>query len=176
MKDLAIIGISVVIAIFLAKTRALADILTSSVQFELIGSFFAGLFFTTVFTTAPAIVTLGEIARENSVILVALLGGLGAMVGDLIIFRFVRDRFGEHLREFIQNKGAKKRLKAVFKLKYFRWFAFFIGGLIIASPFPDELGVALMGFSKMKTAPFMIVSFIFNSLGILIIGLVAKSL
>lgn len=176
MKDLAIIAISVVIAMLLVKSRIIVDILTSSIQLELLGSFIAGMFFTSVFTVAPATVTLGEIARENFVILVALIGGLGAVVGDLIIFRFVRDRFGEHLKELVKYNSVGKRLKTIFRLRCFRWFAFFVGGLIIASPFPDELGIALMGFSKMKTLPFMVVSFIFNSLGILIIGLVAKSL
>lgn len=83
MKDLAIIAISVVVAVFLVKTRVIVDILTSSIQLELFGSFVAGIFFTSVFTTAPATVTLGEMARENSVILVAIFGGLGAVAGDL---------------------------------------------------------------------------------------------
>lgn len=176
MKDLAIVFLSVVIAVILVKSRIIADILVSSVQFELLGSFIAGMFFTSIFTTAPATVTLGEIARENSPYLVAALGGLGAVVGDLVIFRFVRDRFGEHLKDIIKQNGGSKRLKKLMRLKYFKWFSFFVGGLIIASPFPDELGVALMGFSKMKILPFMIMSFVLNSLGILIIGLVTKAL
>lgn len=80
------------------------------------------------------------------------------------------------MKGLVKRKGEGKRLKAIMKVRYLRWFAFFIGGLIIASPFPDELGIALMGFSKMRILPFMIMSFIFNSLGILVIGLVAKSL
>jgi len=39
----------------------------------------------------------------------------------------------------------------VLYLKYLSWSLPVIGAVIIASPFPDELGISLMGFSKMKT-------------------------
>ena len=51
-----------------------------------------------------------------------------------------------------------------------------MGGLIIASPFPDELGIGLLGFSKMRTRWFVLLSFTFNFIGIFLIGLVAKTL
>jgi hypothetical protein len=175
-QDLAIIILSILIAVLLVKTNALSSLLSSIDQFDLIGSFIAGLFFTSVFTTAPAIVTLGGIAKVHSLYLTALFGAFGALMGDLVIFRFIRDRLGEHLTELIQHKSSWKRLKALFRLKYFRWFTFLAGGLIIASPLPDELGIGLLGFSKMKTSKFIPLSLIFNFLGILIIGIVARSL
>lgn len=176
MQDIAIIALSVIVAIILVKTQVLTKILTSTRELEIIGSFIAGMFFTSIFTTAPAIVTLGEIARSNSILLTAFFGGLGAVVGDLIIFRFVRDRFSEHLINLVTNKSGKARLKALFKLRFFRWLTFLIGGLIIASPLPDELGISFLGLSKTRTSLFIPLSFIFNFLGILLIGLIAKSI
>ncbi len=174
MRDLGIVVLSVVIAIILAKTGVLASILTATRSLEILGSFVAGLFFTSIFTTAPAVVALGQIAQHNSIWVVAFLGGLGAVVGDLIIFRFVRDRFSEHLIGVLQEKGISKRMKAIFRAKFFRWLTFLLGGLIIASPLPDELGISLLGFSKMKTSWFVPLSFIANFGGILLIGFVAK--
>lgn len=176
LQDVAIIALSVVIAVALAKTDVLIKILTSTQELELLGSFIAGMFFTSVFTTAPAIVTLGEIARANSILPTAVFGAMGAVVGDLIIFRFIRDRFSEHLMELVKHQGAGKRIKVLFKLKLFRWLTFLVGGLIIASPFPDELGISLLGFSKMRTSWFIPLSFSFNFIGILLIGWVAKAL
>ena len=176
LRDIAIIFLSILIAVVLVKTDVLIKILLSARELEFLGSFVAGIFFTSVFTTAPSVVTLGELARDNSVFLVAVFGGLGAMVGDWIIFRFVRDRFSEHLLELLRHKKAGKRIRAVFRLKLFRWLAFFIGGLVIASPLPDELGIALWGFSKLGGWRVLLFSFISNTLGILLIGLVAKSL
>ena len=60
-------------------------------------------------------------------------------------------------------------------LRIFRWLIAFLGALIIASPLPDELGLTMMGFSKIKTSLFIPISFLLNSLGILIIGLIAKA-
>ena len=175
IQDLAIIALSILIAIILVRTGALIDILTSSSGVERFGSFLSGIFFTSVFTVAPAAVTLGEIAKINSVFWTAFWGGLGAVFGDLIIFKFVKDRFAEDLKEIFSHSGQGKRLRAFFKLKFFRWLTFFIGGLIIASPLPDELGISLLGFSKMKTSLFILLSFIFNFAGIYLIGLAVKS-
>ena len=85
-RDLVLVIFSVFIAIILAKTGAFQDLITSTQEVRFIGSFIAGIFFVSVFTAAPATVALGEIAQLNSVITVAILGGLGALIGDLIIF------------------------------------------------------------------------------------------
>ena len=172
IRDLALVVFSVLIAVILAKTGALQELITSTKEMRLIGSFIAGIFFTSIFTTAPAIVALGEIAHANSVILTALLGGMGALAGDLVIYKVVRDRLGE----LIKHQDGGKRLGMLFKLKYFRWLTFFVGGFIIASPLPDELGVSLLGLSKMRIRFFIVLSFVFNFVGILLIGLVAKTL
>jgi len=176
LQDIAIIALSVAVAIILVKTDILREILTSTREVELLGSFVAGMFFTSVFTTAPSVVALGEIAQANSVVLTAIFGAMGAAVGDLIIFRFVRDRFSEHLMELVQHQGAGKRIKVLLKLRFFRWLTFLVGGLIIASPLPDELGISLLGFSKMRTVWFIPLSLTFNFVGILLIGLIAKTL
>lgn len=176
LQDTVIIILSVIIAVILVKTGILIKILTSTQELELLGSFIAGVFFTSIFTIAPSIVTLGEIARVNSILLTAILGAIGAVVGDLIIFRFIRDRFSEHLMELIKHQDMGKRIKVLFKLKFFRWLTFLVGGLIIASPFPDELGISLLGFSKMRTSWFIPLSFVFNFIGILLVGLIAKAL
>ena len=175
-KDIGIIVLSVVVAIILIKTGAIEEILKQTRDLWFLDSFIAGMFFTSVFTTVPAIVALGEIAQlSQSVFLVAVFGGLGALCGDLIIFRFMRDRFGEDILGLIRNSGNGK-LRSIVRLKSFRWLTLFLGALVIASPLPDELGLTMMGFSKTKTSLFIPVSFIFNFLGILVIGLVAKNL
>jgi len=176
LQDIVIIVFSVVIAVILVKTDVLVSILTSTKELELFGSFVAGMFFTSIFTTAPAIVTLGEIAQANSIWLTAFFGAVGAVVGDLVIFQFVRDRFSEHLMELIGHRRGGRRIKALSHMRFFRWFTFLVGGIVIASPLPDELGISILGFSKMRWHWFVPLSFTFNFIGIAIIGLIAKSL
>ncbi|OGH69136.1 MAG: hypothetical protein A2754_02540 [Candidatus Magasanikbacteria bacterium RIFCSPHIGHO2_01_FULL_47_8] len=173
-QDAVIVVASILVAIFLVRTDALINLLTSTQELKFLGSFVAGIFFTSVFTTAPAIVTLGEIARVNTLFGTAFLGALGAVVGDLIIFRFVRDRFAEHFLELMKHNGSWKRARVLLKLKFFRWLTFFVAGLIIASPLPDELGIGLLGFSKIRPSRFVLLSFTFNFIGILLVGFIAR--
>jgi len=175
-QDIAIILFSLIVAAVLVKTGALVEILTATSESRFWGSFIAGAFFTSIFTTAPAIVALGEIAGANSVFETALIGALGAVFGDMLIFRFVRDRFSEHLVEITRHAKGWRRFRALFRTRLFRRLTFLAGGLIIASPFPDELGISLLGFSKVKFSSFILLSFAFNFLGILAIGLIARSL
>jgi hypothetical protein len=176
LQDIALIALSVLVAVILIRTQVLSNILTSTKESEIIGSFIAGMFFTSIFTTAPAIASLGEIAHANSVPLTAFIGALGAVVGDMVIFRFVRDRFSGHLLSLVGSKGSIARLKTLFRLRFFKWLTFLVGDFIIASPLPDELGISLLGFSRTRLSLFIPLSFTFNFLGILFIGIIAKSI
>ena len=176
MIDIVIIVLSIIVAILLIKTRAIEEVLKQTQDLWFLDSFIAGMFFTSIFTVALAIVALGQIAQSSqSVLPVAIFGGLGALCGDLIIFRFMRDKLGEDIMGLIKNSKNGK-LRSIVRLKHFRWLTFFLGALVIASPLPDEIGIAMMGFSKTKTSIFIPVSFVLNSLGILVISLVAKNL
>ena len=72
------------------------------------------------------------------------------------------------------QKGNK--LTRFFKTKLFIFFTPLIAGLIIASPLPDELGVTMLGLSKIKDKTFLLISFIANGVGILAVGWVAKGI
>ena len=175
LADVGLMTLSVLVAILLAKTHVLTSVLAGTKEFSLISTFIAGMFFTSVFTTAPAIATLGEISLSQSLWLTASLGALGSVLGDLLIFRFVRDRVASDILELLKERGALRRVGRLFTLRHFRWFTLLLGGLVIASPLPDELGIALLGFSKVKTRYFVILSFFFNIFGIYFIGLTARA-
>ena len=176
LHDLSVVALSVLIAVILVKARILTSFLDTTSGFKFIGSFIAGIFFTSVFTTAPAIVTLGEISKHDALLPTAFFGALGALLGDIVIFQFIRDELSVHFVELIKHSSVWKRLRVLFRLKYFRWFTFMLGGIIIASPFPDELGIGLLGFAKTKTNLFIPVSLVFNFIGILLIGVIARAI
>ncbi|RJQ29844.1 hypothetical protein C4571_00270 [Candidatus Parcubacteria bacterium] len=176
MKDLGIVVLSVVIAILLARTDILKDLLTSSAESVILGSFIAGIFFTSIFTTAPAIVILGELAQANSIFLVAFVGGIGSMIGDLLILKFVERSVVDDLLELLKRASGRERFSHIMKFRLFRWFLAFVGALIIASPLPDELGLFFIGLSKIKISFFAALSLVMNFAGIFLIGLIARSL
>lgn len=176
LHDIAIIVLSVLVAVLLVRTNVLASFLASAGQMNIFGALIAGMFFTSIFTTAPAIAALGEISLFQGIFYTALFGAVGSMLGDLIIFRIVRDRFSEHVLEILTHQSIWRRFHLLFKRRFFRWITFFVGGFILASPLPDELGIAFLGFSKMRVKYFILLSFSFNFLGILLIGLAARLL
>jgi hypothetical protein len=175
IKDFAIIVLSIIIAIILVKTGLIKEWLASVQEMKFIGSFIAGLFFTSFFTVAPATAVLAEAARLNSVWWVAFFGGIGALIGDLIIFRFIKNRLSEDFFYLI-NQSKFRKLKSAFRWKFIKWLMPFIGALVIASPLPDELGLIMMGLAKTKNSLFIPIAFLLNFSGILVIGLIAKTL
>lgn len=176
VRDLAIVVLSICIAIALVKTGALEYLFAVSQIAGWLGSFVAGLFFTSIFTTAPAIVALAESARATSVIHTALFGAIGAVLGDLIIFRVIHDHISAHLVALAGHNRGMRRTKYLLRAKAFRWITFLVAGLIIASPVPDEVGIGLLGFTRLKSRFFIPFSFAFNFIGIYIIGTVARSI
>jgi len=175
-RDISIVGLSLFVAGLLVWLNIPAALLKEADGFGYASSFFAGSFFTSIFTTAPAIVTLGEIARADGLFETAFFGAMGAVVGDLVLFRFVRDRLTRDIVSLLRHRHLPRRLHAQLRRPGYRWLAFLVGGMIIASPLPDELGVSILGMSRMNMRLFIPISFAFNFIGILLIGVVARAI
>jgi len=174
-KDLSLILTSVVVSILLIKLGLVEYSLALSANAGIVGSFVAGLFFTSLFTTVPAIAVLGEIATTQSLFLTAFVGAIGAVMGDLVLFTFLKGHVSNNIDELLKEKHIR-RFTSVFRLPLFKWVTPFIGALVIASPLPDELGLTLMGVSRLSPAALIPISFVMNFIGIMLIGLVATSL
>ena len=79
LQDLGIIGLSVGVAVYLARTDYIPRLLATTDGFGVIGSFIAGTFFSSLFTTPAAIVALASLSRAGSPFTTALFGALGAV-------------------------------------------------------------------------------------------------
>ncbi len=165
VRDVVMIAIGIVIALILSKIGFIDRIIFFFKDYYMVASFIAGLFFTSVFTIAPASVTLVHIAQDSPSTSVVLWGGLGAMVGDLVLFLFIKDHFAEDLKKAIGSKTARYFLKSL-HFGFMRWLSPVIGALIIASPLPDEFGLTLLGMSKVKTVILIPIALVMNMLGI----------
>ena len=174
--DFLIILFGIIIAIVFIKTGFLKNLLFFTHGIWAFDSFVAGLFYTSGFTTPIALVALSEIAQVSSLFKVALFGAFGAVIGDYILFRFFRDKLDKDILILIKGKSFSKRLKAIFHLRLFRFVSLFIGGLFLATPLPDELGLAILGLSKTKTWVFITLSFIFKFSSILIIAMILRTI
>ncbi len=138
-----------------------------------LGAILAGIFFVSTFTVAPAGLLLYRLAENLHPAEVALLAGLGAMVGDYVIFRFMKDRVFEELAPLFRQLHTPY-VRTLFISPFFAWLLPLIGALIIASPVPDEVSVSMLGLSKIRPWQFFAVTFTLNALGIFLVVTAAR--
>jgi len=134
------------------------------------GTFVAGIMFTYGFTAAIFLI----LAQHQNIYLASLIGGVGALIGDLFIFSFIRQSFADEIRRLSREKVVKYfngRLPGRLK----EYLLPVVAGFVIASPLPDEIGVAMLAASKIISIKiFSVISYALNTLGILAIFLVGK--
>ncbi len=172
-KLLSIFLLSVMFAIFVAENDVINSFLHHLGSFGYVGALIAGILFVSTFTTVTSIVLLSILAQDINPIALAIIGGFGAMIGDLLVYRFLKNNVDQELMLVFGNEG-ERHVKRILKSKYIAWTLPIIGALIIASPLPDELGLGVMGLSKISETKLMIVSFISNAFGILAIASVSR--
>ncbi len=129
------------------------------------GSFLAGIFFVYGFTAAPATAILLILAKEQNIFLAGFIAGFGALLGDLLIFKFIRHSFADEIEELSKEEivtAITKKIPPILK----NYLLPVIGGFIIASPLPDEIGISILTASTISTRTFSIMSYILNTAGI----------
>lgn len=156
--------------ILLAVGLGLAWILKSYdfSTYGLIGAFVGGIMFASVFTVASGTIILLSLAHTLPIWQVAVTAGLGAIITNFFIFRFVRDDLYNEIKDVYELFGHR-HLTTLLHTKYFHWFLPLVGAIIIASPLPDELGVSLLGISQMSQGKFLLLAFALNTIGISLI-------
>lgn len=135
--------------------------------------FLAGLLFSYGFTAPFAVGFFIELASEVNPFIAAPLAGIGAVLSDLIIFKFIRASFQDEF-EKLKLTWFFQKIHQLFdnhlsdKLKMYTLWT--LAGFLIASPLPDEFGVSLIsGFTNINRRIFGAVSYILNTTGIFII-------
>lgn len=180
--------ISVLLAYFLLRDSRVENAILELKNLSYAGAFLSGIFFSFSLTVAPSTAILYLLGKRLNPIFIAAIGAGGCLIGDYLIFRFVKDKLieeikliGEGINSHFQNSIfyrifpfsnlllSNKFKIIMMKASHSRIYSFFIkiiAYLIIASPLPDELGVALLGTTKQKTKEFLILSYFMNFLGI----------
>ncbi len=179
LQNLVIIFVGVLLAIFLVSQPTFHSFLAHLGKLGYFGAFIAGILFTSGLTISTSILILFELSLNLSPWEVGLIGGLGAVIGDLFIFHIIKDDLSTELEELLGLYDHKHYYRKLLHSKYARFLLPLIGALVIISPLPDELGISLMGFSQMTTKKFILISYVCNTLGILLIvttAVIVKSL
>ncbi len=112
----------------------------------------AGMFYASFLTSPISLAMLVVLAKTNNPVSLALLAGVGAALADLLIVKLFRQAVALKMRP---EKTSFPHI--------------ILGAIIIASPLPDELGLMMLGVSKLKYYQIAILTYVLNTAGILLI-------
>lgn len=161
--------LSILIAAVLFGTGVFHQLVKLLDGFGYVSAFFAGLLFPFTFTAAPAGLFLLEIGASLNPVLTALLAGVGAMLADLLMFRFIKGSILKEMQTLMKSivpMPTLARMEHVTKKRMWRWTMPFLGSLLIASPLPDELGIAIFSIINFRPKYLLVITYILNTLGI----------
>lgn len=144
------------------------NLIVTVLPLKFISEFVAGALYASFLTSPISVAMLVVLAKSNNPITLALLAGFGAAFTDLLIVRLFREKLSKEI-SLVSRELQFKRVKN-FLIKWKLDFLIpIIGAIIIASPLPDELGLVMLGVSKLKYHEIAILTYILNTAGILLI-------
>lgn len=173
-KNTSLVALSLIVFFLLTTTDWVKQAIAALGETSYVGAFVAGIFFVSVFTVAPASVVLFNIADKLHPIETAILAGIGGVFGDYALFRFFKHGVFDELKPLFLRVTTHKLAK-LFYTPYFGFLLPIIGMIFIASPGPDEVGIGLLGLSKIKPWQFLLVTFLLNTVGILLVIVLARA-
>ncbi len=145
------------------------------VSAEYLAIFIGGCLFSFGFTSPFGIGVFLELGHKVDPFLAGILGGIGSLISDLIIFEIMRfelfhdelhrlrtSRVATWVHGILHHESFPRRLK-----EYILWS---FAGIIIASPLPDEFGVVLISsITDIRARSFAALCFTFNTAGIILL-------
>ncbi len=170
IADSLIFLVSISFAILLLQSGTLDSFIEKVSPVKFLAEFIAGLFFTSFLTIPFSLTLLYGLAGSADPLQIALVAGLGASIADMLIIRVFRNSFFNDF-ETLERILKLKRVFHFFHHSHFNHLAPFLGILIIPSPFPDEVGLMMLGASKLKTLQLFLLTFIINTIGIYLISI-----
>ena len=111
------------------------------------GTFLAGLLYPYALTSAAGTGILLILAKEQNVLLAGVIAGIGALISDFILFFFVKYGFSDEVQKLSKEKVVRtvdRWIPDSVRVYLLATFAC----LLIASPFPTEIGVMLLASKK----------------------------
>jgi len=169
--------IASITAYILFKTTTIALWINHLDKLSYLGTFIAGIFLALGFS-APFSVGFFVTLKTKSLILTALIGGLGALAADLLIFNVIKISFNDELQRLKKTKimrEIKEIIKKDLEKRLQHYLLYVFAGILIATPLPDEAGISMLaGLTHIKQKILAPISFILHTLGILIILLLSS--
>lgn len=176
-KLLFLILIYIFTTAFFYQGKASLPFYSLLVSLKYIGIFFGGFFYAYGFTAAPATAILLVLAKEQSIFSATIIGGMGALLSDTIIFLCIRHSFINEIENLRQEKVIKfiRTIRRKLFGSFDRYLLPVIAFVLIASPLPTEIGVALLAsLKKISMKKFITIAYLLHAFGIFVILLIGN--
>ncbi|MBU1270290.1 MAG: hypothetical protein KJ905_02635 [Nanoarchaeota archaeon] len=170
---LFILTLSIIVAYFLFTQPNIQSFILKLEQFSYIGILIAGILISFGFS-APFSIGFFLIVNPDNILLATLIGGTGAMLGDLLIFKVIKMSFMDEFK-MLSKKEKIKDIKSLVEknigVKIQHYLTYIFAGILIMVPgLPDEIGVTLLaGLTTIKTKTLAIIAFALHTTTIFII-------
>ncbi len=156
---------SVIIAVFLHKLGFFNPVLALVGKLKIFGAFLGGILYASGITVGPSAVFLVNLAKSNSVMTLSVVGGLGVALGDIVLSRLVLPLITSDIREALESVH-NGTARGIIRSAALKWALPIIGFMIIVSPLPDEIGLALLGLSNFRFFKLFPLLWVAHSVGI----------
>lgn len=179
-KNLTLLTVGLIAGILLYRSEAFNEALLGLGTFSYVSAFIAGILYDTTFSVSASVAILLVLAKTMPHLPLVIVATIGAVIGDYLVFKFVKDGLMKELvpiEQAFENEVGRKRVhyfKHLFHSKYFNWTLPVVAVIMIGTPLPNELGIGLLGASGIRTKSLLLVSLIFNFIGINLILLGSK--
>lgn len=164
--------LAIILAYFIFKNPSVSNFISGLDNLGYLGIFIAGILLAFGFT-APFAVGFFIILSPENIWLAAFIGSLGAVIGDLAIFNFIRFSFMEEFKRLKNTKlfrEADLLLEKEIGHRFKVYLMYLFAEILIASPLPDEVGILMLaGLKKIRQSILGIMSFVVHVIVILIV-------
>lgn len=134
-----------------------------------IGAFLAGIMYSYGFTAAFATSIFLILSKHQNIFAAALIGGIGSLFADLVLFEFIRHSFRDEIDKLAKEKLIIK-IHSLMPQIIKKYMLPIMAGIVIASPLPDEIGVPLIASIRtFSVRAFSLISYTLNTAGIFFI-------
>ena len=162
-----------ILTIFLYKNPSFKNFLLNLGQYGYLSAVLAGAMFVCTFTVATGGLIILTLVKTLNPIGLIFFGMFGAVIFDMFVFKSIKNTVDKEIEEAFSNPRFN-HFKKILHTKYFAWMTPLIGLLVFLSPLPDELGISLLGLSKLKTYQFLLISILNHSFGMFCIVSITK--
>ncbi len=170
---LLLLFLSIVLSYYLFNHPAVQNIVSQLDSLSYLGIFIAGALISFGFSAALSVGFLLT-AQPDNLFLAGLIGGFGAMIVDVTIFRMIKNSFMKEFNELNKTHLIKKIEKIMEGHRHViihHYLLYLFAGILIALPIlPDEIGVSMLaGLTTINPKKLAIISFILHSVAIFLI-------